>query len=493
MSRGAPRVAGALALVGAIACAVPVSAAGRDQDLVRAHRSLYPAAEVAAARASGSEGVQRAYDAARDLQEAARRSAPVSAGCRPLRRALGRYAVGRVRQMEGVDRPSAGDRAGGRRSAETARRRVAASARACRGRGGAPARRPAAMSPVDGEAFFGTVVARAPRGADAAELVVDGRPAATAPVTAGRARFALEGSGTRSLRIAFTRAERVVGVSRARRAMLLPPSARRAVPGSRSSAALTALSRAMAGGPRYRAAWVQDLTSGEAAGVNADAAFPAASTVKLGLLAGALARLGASPERSRYAHDLRAMAAWSSNLATNRLLRRLGGTATAADGLRRLGARSSTFTGEYIVGTQLQPALPGSAAGAAPPRTSRRVTTARDLARMLYAIHAAAAGAPGARAGTGLTAHQARLALGWLLASQQRAGNVSLLAGGAPPGSPIAQKNGWIRSARHAAGIVYAPAGPAIAVLLTYDASGVRLGTARALGGRVAALAVRRG
>jgi beta-lactamase class A len=309
-------------------------------------------------------------------------------------------------------------------------------------------------------------------------------------VAAGRARFPLEGWGARSLRVAFTRAGRVVGVARARGAVLLPRSALRTVPGSRSSDALTAsLRRAIAGGPRHRAAWVQDLASGEAAGVNADAAFPAASTVKLGLLAGALARLGASPERSPYAHDLRAMTAWSSNLATNRLLRRLGGTATAADGLRRLGARSSTFTGEYIVGTQLQPALPSFGAGDAPPRTSQRVTTARDLARMLYALHAAATGAPGARAETGLTAHQARLAVGWLLASQQRAGNVSLLAGGAPPGSPTAQKNGWIRSARHAAGIVYAPTGPAIAVLLTYDASGVRLAPAQALGARVAALA----
>jgi beta-lactamase class A len=479
-------VAAGLALAGALACAAAPAATARDADLVRAHRSLLPAAEAAAARATGPEGVQAAYDAARDLQEAVRRSAPVSRPCRALLSALGRYAAGRVRQMEGVDRPSAGDRVAGRRGAEAARARLAGAARACRGRGGAAARAALALSPSDGEAFFGTVVARAPRGADAATLLVDGRPAGAAPVAGGRARFALEGTGRRDLRVVFTRSGAVAGTSRSRGAILLGPSALRAVPGSRLDAARTAgLARALSGGPRYRAAWLQDLAGGDVAAVNADAAFPAASTVKLGLLAGSLARLGAAPERSALAYDLRAMTTWSSNLATNRLLRRLGGTATAIDGLRRLGARSSTFPGEYIVGTQLQPGLPSVAGGAAPPRTSRRVTTARDLARMLYAIHATAVGAPGARAQTGLTAHQARLALGWLLASQQRAGNVSLLAGGAAPGTPIAQKNGWIRSARHAAGIVYGPGGPAIVVVLTYDNAGVGLAAARTLGRRV--------
>jgi beta-lactamase class A len=269
-----------------------------------------------------------------------------------------------------------------------------------------------------------------------------------------------------------------VATTAARGAELLPGSALAAAPAAADAPLAASLARALAGGPRYRAAWTHDLASGAAAGVNADAAFPAASTVKLGLLAGALRRLGGAPERSPYAYDLRAMAGWSSNLATNRLLRRLGGPATAADGLRRLGARASTFPGEYIVGTQL-----------APPRVSSRVTTARDLGRMLFAIHAAAAGAPGARARAGLTAHQARLALGWLLASQQRGDNASLLAGGAPPGTPIAQKNGWVRAARHGAGILYGPRGPVVAVVLTYDEGGVSAAAGRGLGARVAAAA----
>jgi beta-lactamase class A len=461
--------------------------------VARAASALYPAADAAAARASSPEGYQAAYDAARDLQEALRAAGTASARCAPLRAALARHAAGRVRQMEGVDRSSAGDVRAGRRAAEGARAAVRSGVArgACLGAGGRAPSPPLPISPSDGEAFLGPVVARAPAGADTARLSVDGRPAGDVRVRDGRARFTVAApAGRHTLRVDFTRDGAPAGRARAAGAWLLPPSASSAVPGARSDPArAAALTRALSGAPAYRAAWVQDLTTGATAGVAAGAPFPAASTVKIGLLVGALARLGGAPERSPLAHDLRAMAGWSSNLATNRVLRRLGGAATAADGLRRLGARSSTFPGEYIVGTELQPALPAPGAGPVPPRVSRRVTTAQDLGRMLFALHAAAVGAPGARARTGLTAHAARLGLGWLLGSQQRGDNASLVAPGLPAGTPVAQKNGWIRSARHGAAIAYTPRGPVIAVLLTYDARGVSLSRARAIGARVATIA----
>ena len=477
----------ALALAGAIGAVAPGAAAARDAALVDASRELLPAAEGAAARASGA--AQEAYDRARDLQEAVRGAAPVSPACRPLLLALGRYAAARVREMEGIDRPSATDVAAGRRAAEAARDAAARAAGGCRGTGAGAPRAVFGMSPSSDEAFFGAVVARAPRGAESARLSVDGRAAAEARIRDGRARFTpAVGVGRHDLRVTFERDGRTVGAAEARGAWRLPASARRAVPGSRADAAAArALREALARGPAYRAAWVQDLTSGATAGMGAATAFPAASTVKLGLLTGALARLGARPERSPDAYDLRAMTTFSSNLATNRLLARLGGVATAADGLRRLGARASTFPGGYVIG-ELQPGLPAARTGAAPPRVSGRVTTAQDLGRMLFSLHAAAVGTPAARRETGLTVHQARLALGWLLASEQRGDNASLLAGGVAPGTPIAQKNGWLNDARHAAGIVYAPEGPRITVLLTYDARGVPIDAARRVGARVAAV-----
>jgi len=475
----------------ALASALAPAAHATDAALVRALARDYPAAEHAAGRAAGGDPVaaQRAYDAARDLQERLRAAAPVSPACRPLLGALTRYAAARVREQEGLDRPSAADRARGRRQAAAARTVVARERGGCRpsGRGGR-APRPPALSPAAGEAFFGTVVAAAPAGADAAAVLLDGRTVAVAAVRGGRVRAVVRAApGPHDVAVRFLRDGRPRGGVSAPGAVLLPPSARRAAPGRHDQARSRAVARALLTGPRYRAGWVQDLTSGRVGAVHAGAPFPAASTVKLGLLAGVLARLGPAPERSAHAHDLRALAAWSSNLAANRLQARVGASA-AADGLRRLGARRSTYPGPYTVGTALQPGLAPSPPGGGPPAVSRRVTTAEDLAGMLYALHAAAVGRPGARRATGLTGHQARLALGWLAASQQRGDNVSLLAGGAPAGEVIAQKNGWIRAARLAAGIVYAPEGPRIVVLLTYDPAGVGIAPARALGARLTAL-----
>lgn len=208
--------------------------------------------------------------------------------------------------------------------------------------------------------------------------------------------------------------------------------------------------------------------------------------MKLALLIGALGRQGSYPERSRDSYDLRAMGGWSSNLATNRILARRGGSARAQRVMERVGATRSTFTGGYIVGTELQPALPAGGVTGEPPATSSRVTTARDLGRLLFALHAAATGRADALGATGLTRHQARVGLAMLLDSEQRGDNRSLVAGGFPPGTPIAQKNGWIRRARHGAAIAYTPSGPRIVVVMTYAAGGVRQEQAARLGAAVA-------
>jgi len=107
----------------------------------------------------------------------------------------------------------------------------------------------------------------------------------------------------------------------------------------------------------------------------------------------------------------------------------------------------------------------------------------------LLALHAAAAGRTDARAATGLTLHQARLGLAMLLDSEQRDDNRSLVAGGLPASTPVAQKNGWLRRARHGAAIAYLPSGPRIVVLLTYSGAGVTRERAATLGAAVARVA----
>ena len=127
-------------------------------------------------------------------------------------------------------------------------------------------------------------------------------------------------------------------------------------------------------GTSYRgwaAFWVHDLGTGAWAGWNSDASFPAASTVKLGVLAEALRR-GHAPGSPLW-YDLRQLAGWSSNLAANRLTRRLGGEAVIAGSLRRLGARASTYPGPYRAGT--------SAAVDAPKPPAARPLARHDRAR----------------------------------------------------------------------------------------------------------------
>jgi beta-lactamase class A len=268
----------------------------------------------------------------------------------------------------------------------------------------------------------------------------------------------------------------------------LAPSRRplRAVPALVASAAprltddaldarLDALGRAFSG---YAAIWVHDLVRGTSAGWNVDARFPAASTVKLGVLLAALQRLR-HPERSALDYDLRAMVGWSSNLAANLLVERFGAPA-AQSALRRAGAYRSTFPQGYRVGTARADVQDQ------PPLVSGRVTTARDLGRILYVLHACARGSAAGLRATGLDRGRCAYALRLLLGTELRGSNIGLVRPYVSRRTPVAQKNGWLEDARHTAAIVYGPQGPKIVVILTY-APGLQLATSSELGRRVVA------
>jgi hypothetical protein len=299
------------------------------------------------------------------------------------------------------------------------------------------------------------------------------RPTAAAEEAAAAARRALAGGACPA--VAATASPAVPP---------LPASAGIAAHAPRRDATLAArLARATSRFAGAASAWIHDLRTGRAAGAGEDVRFPAASTVKLGVLVAALDRFGPSPERSPVAHDLAALAGWSSNVAANRLLRLLGrgderrGVAVVEERLRRLGATASTYPGAYRAGT-------GRAL--LPPATGR-VTTARDLGRILATLHAAAAGGRAAGARAGLTAHEARVALGLLVASERTGDNGGILA--PPPRLAAAQKHGWTSSTRHSAALVYAPDGPVVVVVLTYR-PGLTQSEALGPGRRVARLAL---
>ena len=218
--------------------------------------------------------------------------------------------------------------------------------------------------------------------------------------------------------------------------------------------------------------WVHDLRTGRYAGYEAETRFAAASTVKLGALVAAL-QASPQPERSRWWYDVRQLGFWSSNLAANRIAAKLGYRAVA-DGLRRLGMTSSTYPGPYRATTIHRP--PG-------PHT--RVTTARDLGRALYRLHAGAHGDARALRLLGLTRRQAVTALRVLASAQPVADNAGLLRSSLP-GAGFAEKNGWLSDTRVTAAVVYRGGGATIVVVEAYR-PGVTLREAQRLGRAVIA------
>ena len=213
--------------------------------------------------------------------------------------------------------------------------------------------------------------------------------------------------------------------------------------------------------------WVHELRSGRYAAYQAEALFAAASTVKLGALVAAL-HDSPRPERSRWWYDVRQLGFWSSNLAANRIAGHLGYGAVR-DGLRRLGMTSSTYPGPYRATTAWRP-----------PGAHTRVTTARDLGRAFYRLHAAAYGNARVLSLLGLTRRQAVVALR-VLASAQPVGNNAGLLRPWLGGVTVAEKNGWLSDTRSSATIVY-DGGRATIVVVALYRPGVTYDEAKRLG-----------
>ncbi len=200
--------------------------------------------------------------------------------------------------------------------------------------------------------------------------------------------------------------------------------------------------------------WVHDLGSGRYAAYQADSHFAAASTVKIGALVAGL-RVSPNPERSRWWYDVRQIGFWSSNLAANRIAGRLGYDAIG-DGLRGLGMTSSTYPGPYRATTAWRP-----------PGAHTRVTTAHDLGRALYRLHAGAHGDARVLRLLGLTRRQAVAALRVLASAQPVGDNAGLLQPWLRSAT-VVQKNGWLSDTRTTAAIVHKGGRATIVVVEVY-------------------------
>lgn len=318
--------------------------------------------------------------------------------------------------------------------------------------------------------LYGSVSVRAGGRTRRLTLEVDGEPGRAISVPPGPRRISLPvPSGDRRLRVqasgpgGSTWSERV-------RTFVLPRSARRAgrVPGfvdPRLQRDVSALVRRL---PAVGGVYAQHLVTGCGAAVNADAQFPAASTVKAAMLVDAVRRGRASELR----RDLDRMISVSSDEAANRVIAALGdgslerGGASVTDTMQRLGLRRSYVRRGYLldarrripITTTSQPAL-----------ATNFVTTPYELSRLMVAIHRGAIPKGGIRR-LGIGREAARREV---LARLLRALDRTKLAPGVPDSMPLAHKSGFTRRVKHDAGLIYARTGPIIVVGMSWNEAGV--------------------
>ena len=354
-------------------------------------------------------------------------------------------------------------------------------------------RPPAIVSHAPRETSFGQVSGRVYAGTTRVRVLVDGVVVRSRTVS-GPTTFAfLLNLPARDVRIRVvaqdaggTRASRTVspvyGLPLAGRPFPTPRSIADAALGRR----LRSLARAF---PGIAAVYAQDLRTGRGAAWNARARFPAASTLKLAIAMETLRTLGARPTAgSSVDRLLWSMLVRSDNEAANSLLVRLGGSTSGGANrvnalMRSLGVRDSLMYGGYATATLTAAARPiPLQVNEQPSFGIGKYTTAWDLVRLHRAVHQAVRGlGPLAHAGGSFGRRDARYLL-WVLAHVADHGKLDR---NLPGGVSTLHKAGWIRQARHDAGIVFWRGGAYVVAVMTWNSGGVGSGP-DVLAGRVA-------
>ena len=357
-------------------------------------------------------------------------------------------------------------------------------------------RPPALVAPAPREVSFGRIAGRVFAGTARIVVRIDGVDRKSVPV-AGPGRFsfsmrlpprnvslrvvAVDGGGDRAGRTV----EPVYGLPPPARPVATRPS----VLDRRLARRLRPLARDFGGTAAF---YVQDLRTGRGAAWNAGARFPAASTLKLAIAMEVLRTLGRRPAAgSSLDRLLRESLVYSDNAAANSLLVWLGGSTSGGAArvnamMRSLGLRNSLMYGGYAVGTAAALPIPVNV-NEQPSFGVGKYTTAYDLIRLHRSVHQASRGRGPLAGGTGFSRRDARYLL-WILARVVDHGKLDRYM---PWNASVLHKAGWIRQARHDAGIVYWRGGAFVVAVLTWNANHV--GSASdVLAGRIAVRALRR-
>jgi beta-lactamase class A len=278
----------------------------------------------------------------------------------------------------------------------------------------------------------------------------------------------------------------VYGLPRAARPVPTRPSAEDHVLARR----LRALARAYSG---TAAVYAQDLGTGRGAAWNARARFPAASTLKLAIAIEVLRTLGPRPRAgTSLDRTLQRMLLYSDNEAANSLLVWLGGSTSGGAYrvnalMRSLGIDDSLMYGGYELATAAARPIP-LRVNEQPAFGVGKYTTAWDLVRLHRAVHQATHGRGPLARGRGHFGRADARHLLWLLAHVADHGKLDRYL---PGGTSTLHKAGWIRQARHDAGLVYWRGGVFVVGVMTWNAGGVG-SRSDILAGRVAQRALER-
>ena len=241
--------------------------------------------------------------------------------------------------------------------------------------------------------------------------------------------------------------------------------------------------------------YVQSLTGGSGAAWNAQARFPAASTLKLAIAATVLARHAGVPSRGSYVDGLlRELIVPSDDEAANLLLVWLDGSTSSGayrvnELMSSIGLTDSLMYGGYQVTRALASPIPRRV-DEPPAFGVGKYTTASDMTSLWRALWLASGGVGPLRASQpGLTPADARYLL-WLTAHVRDQPKLDATVG-ADRNVDVLHKAGWISTARHDTGLVFWEGGVFVAGVMTYRSWGVSTSSDR-LAGRVAVAALQR-
>jgi beta-lactamase class A len=355
---------------------------------------------------------------------------------------------------------------------------------------------PAIEQPAPHQVSFGLVTGRAAPGTRRVIVSVGARVLADKPLRGRRfsLRVALP-SGDVAVRVATVAADGRRASRLVEDVFGLPVAARPRVVIAREDPTLARNVRKLA--RRYHgtaAVYVQSLTGGAGAAWNAEARFPAASTLKLAIAATVLAaHTGIPPPGSRLHGLLQEMIVRSDNASANGLEIWLAGSTSAGSDrvnsfMRSLDLRDSLMYGGYEIRT-LSGRIPVRVEGQ-PAFGIGKYTTAWDMTSLLRAIWLAAGGRGPLRSEyPGFTPADGRYLL-WLLAHVSDTPKLDRIVGRRGDVS-ILHKAGWLNTARHDIGLVFWRGGVFVAGVMTWNAYGTGR-SADLLAARIAATALDR-